>query len=69
METMQQYAQRLAAKVKNYRRVAKESGIGEDAYEWLCKFARGEIANASSNRVEKLWRYYKLHEANLRRSA
>lgn len=66
---MQQYAQRRAAEVKNYRRVVKEAGLGVKAYEWLCKFARGEIAEASSNRVEKLWRYYKLHETRLRRSA
>jgi hypothetical protein len=65
---MQQYAQRRAAEVKNYRRVAKESGIGEDAYEWLCKFARGAIKKSSSDRIETLWRYYKLHETRLRRT-
>lgn len=69
METMQQYAQRRAFEVKNYRRVAKESGIGDEAYEWLCKFARGEIGNSASERIEKLWRYFKLHETRRRRAA
>lgn len=68
METMRQYAKRRAAAVKNYKHVAKESGIGADAYEWLCKFARGGIQNPGSDRIEKLWRYYKLHETRLRRA-
>lgn len=64
---MKTYAVRRAREVKSYRRVAVESGIGEDAYEWLCKFARGEIPNSGVDRVEKLYHYYKLLEAKHRR--
>lgn len=56
---MKSYAQRRALEVKKYRRVATESGIGTDAYEWLCKFARGEISNSGVDRVEKLYHYFK----------
>lgn len=66
---MKTYAQRRALEVKNYRRVASESGIGKDAYEWLCKFARGEIPNSGVDRVEKLYHYYKLLETKRRRAA
>lgn len=69
METMQQYAQRRAAEVKAYRRVANESGIGDKAYEWLCKFARGEIGNSGVDRVEKLYHYFKSLEPKRRRTA
>ena len=69
METQRQYAVRMAARVKDYKRVLRESGVGEDAYEWYCKFARGEIPNPGSDRVEKLCRYFKLHEAKQRRKA
>lgn len=69
MESMKVYAQRRAFEVKNYRKTAVESGIGEDAYEWLCKFARGEIPNSGVDRVEKLYHYYKLLETKRRRAA
>lgn len=59
METMRQYAVRRALETKQYKRVLRESGIGTSAFEWLCKFARNEIPNPGSDRVEKLYRYYK----------
>ena len=69
MESMKSYAIRRALEVKNYRSVAIESGIGEDAYEWLCKFARGEIPNSGVDRVEKLYHYYKSLEPKQRRKS
>lgn len=69
MESMRQYTVRRAFEVKNYRRTAIESGIGADAYEWLCKYARGEILNSGVDRVEKLYHYYKLLETKRRRAA
>lgn len=68
MESMRDYTVRRAFAVKQYRRVARASGIGEEAYEWLCKFARGEIPNSGVDRVEKLFRYYKLLETRRRRN-
>lgn len=69
METTRQYAVRRAAEVKQYKRVVRESGLGEGAYEWLCKFARGDIPNPGSDRVEKLARFYKRLEAKKLRAA
>lgn len=69
MESMQAYAIRRAFEVKNYRVVVIESGIGADAYEWLCKFARGEIGNSGVDRVEKLYHYYKSLEPKRKRRA
>ena len=56
-----------AERLKKYRRVARDSGIGEDAWEWLKKLANGEIDNPGARRIEKLYRYYKLHESTSRR--
>lgn len=69
METMREYAVRLAKKTKRYRAVLVESGIGEGAFEWYCKFARNEIPNPGSDRVEKLYKYFKLLETKKRRAA
>lgn len=69
METNRQYALRRAGEVKQYMRVVREAGLGESAYEWLCKFARDEIPNPGSDRVEKLCRYYKRLEAKRLRAA
>jgi len=67
METMRQYVMRRASKVKRYRKHAKESGIGEHAWEWLKKFANGEIGNPGSDRIETLFRHYKTLETKERR--
>lgn len=56
-----------AAKVKAYKAVARSSGIGEAAWEWLKKLANGEIDNPGSRRIEKLYRYYKLQESGAQR--
>lgn len=56
---MRNYVVRRAFEVKSYKRVARESGIGEDAYEWLCKLARDEIPNPGAERIEMLFHYYK----------
>lgn len=69
METSREYAQRRAAEVKNYRRVVVGAGLGEGAYEWLCKFARGDIPNPGSDRIELLVRYYKRLDARKLRAA
>jgi hypothetical protein len=69
METMREYAVRRAGEVKSYRQTAIDAGLGEGAYEWLCKFARDEIPNPGSDRVEKLYKYYKLLEMKKRRVA
>ncbi len=66
METMKQYVVRRAFEHKNYRQVSLESGIGEDAYEWLCKIARDEIPNPGTERIEKLYHYYKRLEPRRR---
>lgn len=68
MESMRDYAVRRAFEEKAYRRHARESGIGEAAYEWLCKFARGEIRNSGVARVERLYHYYKRLEPLRRRN-
>jgi transcriptional regulator with XRE-family HTH domain len=62
-ETMLQYVIRRAGEVKQYHKVAKESGIGPRAAEWLAKIPQGRITNPSYKRIEKLCRYYKLLEA------
>jgi hypothetical protein len=67
MESMRDYAVRRALEVKQYRKCARESGIGEEAFEWLSKFARNEIPNSGVSRVEKLYRYYKMLESQGRR--
>lgn len=69
METTREYAQRRAAEIKSYRRVVIDAGLGEGAYEWLCKFARGEIPNPGADRIELLARYYKRLEAKRLRAA
>ena len=69
METMREYAVRRAFEVKNYRKVLRDTGIGEEAYEWMAKFAQGRIPNPGSDRVEILYRYYKLLETKKRRAA
>ncbi len=66
---MREYAVRRAAEVKRYRQTVIDAGLGESAYEWLCKFARDAIPNPGSDRVEKLYRYYKLLETKRRRAA
>jgi hypothetical protein len=66
---MTQYVVRRACEVKNYKAVARESGIGEDAWEWLKKLANGEIANPGAMRIEKLYHFYKLQESKQRRRA
>ena len=68
METMRQYVVRRAFEVKAYRRVARDSGIGEEAFEWLKILARGKIPNPGSDRIEKLFRHYKLLESKERRN-
>lgn len=67
METMTQYVVRRASSVKNYKAVARSSGIGERAWEWLKKLANGEIGNPGANRIERLYRHYKLLEVKDRR--
>lgn len=64
---MTEYVVERAGKVKSYRAVARQSGIGEAAWEWLKKLANGEIANPGALRIEKLYRYYKLLETKQRR--
>lgn len=66
---MTEYVINRAFKVKAYRAVARESGIGEEAWEWLKKLANGEIGNPGSRRIEKLYRYYKALEVPRRRTA
>lgn len=66
---MREYAVRLAKRTKQYKTVLRESGIGEAAFEWYCKFARNEIPNPGSDRVEKLYRYFKILETKKRRAA
>lgn len=56
---MTQYVVRRAREHKQYRRVVRETGLGEDVYEWLCKLAQGAIPNPGSNRIEILYPYYK----------
>jgi phage gp16-like protein len=63
METMVQYVIRRASSVKHYKTNAKDSGIGENAWEWLKKLANREIGNPGANRIERLYRHYKLLEA------
>ena len=65
---MADYVIRRAGEVKKFKAVARDSGIGEEAWEWLKRLARGDIGNPGSRRIEKLYRYYKLHESNSRRA-
>ena len=64
METMRDYVVRRAAEHRKYKQVAEELDVG---YDWLRKLARNIIPNPGSLRIEKLWRFYKLHEVNRRR--
>lgn len=64
---MTEYVIKRAAKTKAYKAVSRESGIGEDAWEWLKKLANGEIGNPGSRRIEMLYRFYKLQESNQKR--
>lgn len=64
METMKEYVIRRAFEHKAYRNVAAETMVG---YEWLCKLARKEIGKPNVDAIERLWRYYKLHETKQRR--
>lgn len=66
METMKQYVIRRAFEHKQYKSVAAETAVGE---EWLRKLARNLIGKPNVDAVEKLWRYYKLHETRQRRRA
>jgi len=65
---MKDYVLRRAGQIKNYRRVCVESGIGEDAYEWLRKFVRDQIDNPGIERIEALYHYYKLAETRRRQA-
>ena len=42
--------------MKNYRRVAAEAKVG---FDWLNKLAQGAIPNPGSQRIERLFAYYK----------
>jgi hypothetical protein len=55
-ETMRQYVVRRAGEVKQYQRVADETGVG---LSWLQKLARGAIPNPNYNDLETLFLYYK----------
>lgn len=66
---MRDYVVRRAWEHKQYKTVARESGIGEEAWEWLRKLASGVIPNPGSDRIEKLWRYFKMNETRKRRAA
>lgn len=68
METMREYVVRRAFEEKAYKRIAKDAGIGEEAWEWLKILARGKIPNPGSDRIEKLFRHYKLLESKTRRN-
>lgn len=68
MESMREYAVRRAFEVKQYRKVLRETGIGEDKLEWMNKFARDQIPNPGADRVEVLYRYYKSLEPMRRRN-
>jgi hypothetical protein len=64
METMRQYVVRRAFETKKYRLVAEETDVG---YEWLRKLALNQIPNPGADKIENLYRYYKLQEAVHRR--
>lgn len=66
METMKQYVIRRAIEHKQYRIVAEECDVGA---EWLRKLAHNLIGKPNVDAVEKLWRYYKLHETRQKRRA
>lgn len=66
---MREYAIRRALQEKRYMEVVLEAGLGAKAYNWICKFARNQIPNPGSDRVEKLYRYYKLLETKKKRAA
>lgn len=66
METMRQYVVRRAFQEKNYRQVSDENKVG---FEWLRKLANDQIANPGADKIEKLYRYYKLLETKRRRAA
>lgn len=53
---MTEYVVRRAAAVKDYKRVAADADVG---FDWLNKLARGAIENPGSERIERLFHYYK----------
>ena len=69
METMAQYVIRRAFEEKGYRRVVEDMGWDDGVVEWLRKLALGLIKNPGADRIEALYRHYKLLESNRRRRA
>lgn len=67
METMTQYVIRRARQEKRYRRVVEDMGWDDGVTEWMRKLAIGKIANPGSDRIEALYRHYKLLEATSKR--
>lgn len=64
METMREYVVRRAFEHKRYLEVSSSQKVG---YEWLKKLAQGRIPNPGSDKIEKLYRHYKLLEVKKRR--
>jgi hypothetical protein len=58
-ETMLEYVVRRAAEVKQYKRVADDTGVG---YSWLTKLAQGRIPKPNYGDIETLFFYYKALE-------
>lgn len=67
METMAQYVIRRAREEKRYRRVVKDMGWEPGTVEWMRKLALDQIKNPGSDRIEALYRHYKLLEATSKR--
>jgi hypothetical protein len=66
---MTEYVISRASAVKTYKTVARDSGIGERAWEWLKKLANREIENPGARRIEKLYKFYKLQEVSQKRKS
>lgn len=63
---MRNYVVRRANEEKRYRQVLEEAGL--DASErWLRMIAKDQIPSPGVDRMEKLYRHYKLLESNNRR--
>lgn len=66
---MRQYVVRRAFEHKQYRGVVEDMGWDDGVVEWLKKLSRDEIDNPGADRIEKLYRHYKLLETKKRRAA
>jgi hypothetical protein len=63
-EDMRDYVVRRAGEIRDYKRVAKESGLGMEAYWWLRKLPHAPAKqNLNYFRLKKLATYFKLLEA------